>query len=225
MATFHITRWPGNCSLFEPDPAVIDAFHGIGASDPGGNFFVTATERVQTTRLDDVSNIPATDYIKLDIQGAELCVLENGRRTLSHAIVVEAEAAFVPLYRDQPLFCDLHAFMRSRGFAFHRFMDVAGRCYRPFCPSDHSLPLSQPLWADAIFVRDPLKVGRWSDCDLLIGSVVLHELYGSFDLALRLLAEHDRRNNGRLSRLYIERFQELETVPSGFISLAHVRVP
>ena len=221
MATFHITRWPGNCSLLEPDPAVIDAFHGIGASQPGGNFFVTTTERVQTTRLDEVRNLPSPDFIKLDIQGAELTVLQNGTATLSHALVVEVESAFVPLYRDQPLFGDLQMFLCSRGFTFHRFMDVAGRCFLPFALNDPSIPVSQPLWADAIFVRDPLKLGRWTGCDLLIGAMLLHELYGSFDLVLRLLAEHDRRQNTSLSQRYIERFHELGSVPAQFFSLAH----
>lgn len=224
-ATFHITRWPGNCSLLEPDPAVIDAFHGIGASHSGGNFFVMSTERVQTTRLDAIGDLPSPDFIKLDIQGAELSVLENGLNTLSHALVVETEAAFAPLYRDQPLFGDLHMFMRSRGFAFHRFMDIAGRCYQPFALSDPSIPVSQPLWADAIFVRDPIKLSRWTGVDLLIGAVILHELYGSFDLVLRLLAEHDRRHSGQLSPAYIERFREMGSVPANFASLAHVAQP
>lgn len=224
-ATFYITRWPGNCSLFEPDPAVIDAFHGIGASHPGGNFFVTATERVQTMRLDAIGNLPFPDFIKLDIQGAELVVLQNGLNTLSHALVVEAEAAFVPLYRNQPLFADLHSFMRSRGFIFHRFMDIAGRCYQPFALNDPTIPVSQPLWADAIFIRDPLTLRSWTGVDLLIGAVLLHELYGSFDLVLRLLAEHDRRHSSGLSAVYIERFRELGSVPAGFVSLAHAPHP
>ena len=53
-ATFHVTRWPGNCSLFEPDPSVIDCFCGIGAAAIDANFHVVRTENVRTFRLDDL---------------------------------------------------------------------------------------------------------------------------------------------------------------------------
>lgn len=51
MATFHVTRWPGNCSLFEPDGSVVDVFNGLGKSTPDGNFHVLSTARVQTALL------------------------------------------------------------------------------------------------------------------------------------------------------------------------------
>lgn len=83
------------------------------------------------------------------------------------------------------------------------------------------MPISQPLWADAIFVREPLQFGQWTNSDLLIGAVLLHEMYCSLDLVLRLLVEHDRRHGGSLSPAYIGRLHELGSVPSQFISLAH----
>lgn len=221
MATFHVTRWPGNCSLLEPDPPVVDAFNGLGASHPEGNFHVLSTERVQTTRLDDVPELPRPDFIKLDIQGAELSVLRHGRETLRRAIVVECEVLFVPLYRDQPLFGDLQVFMRNEGFLFHRFMDLTGRSFRPFPIADASMPVSQPLWADAVFVRDPIRLAGWTDADLVIGAIVLHDLYASFDLVLRLLAEHDARTASNLAGHYVALLQQVSPLPDGFVSVVH----
>ena len=196
--TFHVTRYPGCSSLFEPDPLVIDAFFGIGAADRTGNFHVERTLRLGTERLDDVPDLPQPDLLKLDIQGAELLVLTHGSRLMSRALVVEAEAEFVALYRDQPLFGDLHRFMADQGFWLHRLENMQGRCYRPFATDDPSRAVSQPLWCDAVFVRDPGRLHRWSDDDLLVGATILHECYGSCDLALRLLAAFDdRRRTGR----------------------------
>ena len=165
-------------------------------------------------------NLPRPDFIKLDIQGAELMVLENGRTALSRALVVESEAEFVPLYHNQPLFGELHAFMRGQGFLFHRFMNIAGRCYRPFATHNPVQPMSQPLWADAVFVRNPLALQAWPTPDLLAGAALLHEMYGSYDLVLRLLAEHDRRERTTLGPAYVAELQRLETIPVGFVSLA-----
>ena len=75
-ATFHLARFPGCSSLYRSDPGVIDLFSAIGASI-GGNFTVKSTEEVQTTRLDDVPDMPVIDYLKLDVQGAELDVLKG----------------------------------------------------------------------------------------------------------------------------------------------------
>jgi len=180
-----------------------------------------STERVQTTRLDDVPGLPRPDFIKLDIQWAELSVLRHGRQTLQRAIVVECEALFVPLYRDQPLFGDLQVFVRSEGFSFHRFMDLTGRSFRPFPMADASMPVSQPLWADAVFVRDPIRLAGWTDVDLVIGAIVLHDLYASFDLVLRLLMEHDARTASNLAGHYIALLQQISPLQDGFVSVVH----
>ena len=76
----HITRYPGCSSLYHPNVELIELFHAIGAADISGNFFVLRQEPVQTRRLDDVSECPPPDYLKLDVQGAELDVLEGAQR-------------------------------------------------------------------------------------------------------------------------------------------------
>lgn len=218
-ATFHLARYPGCSSLYAPDPAVIDAFCGIGASGLQGNFSVVATERVETVRLDDLP-VSNPDFLKLDVQGAELTILQNGRNRLSHAVVVEAEVEFLPLYREQPLFPDVHAFMAAEGFAFHRFMNMAGRCWQPFSTDDPAVPVSQPLWADAVFVRDPCRLERWATDQLPLAAHVLHDLYGSYDLALRLLAEHDRRSGARTAAAYVAALRAEPAIPATFFSAA-----
>src|SRR5262249_25635917 len=114
-AHLHRTRWPGCSSLYEPDPAVIDLFTQIAASE-AASFAVLETLSVETTRLDDVSDLPPTDYLKLDVQGAALDVLREGTRTLANACVLEVEVEFVPLYKGQPLFGDVQLFLRDHGF-------------------------------------------------------------------------------------------------------------
>lgn len=218
-ATLHIARYPGCTSLFQPDPDVVNAFVGIHATAPGGNFTTIATERVATTRLDDL-DLPPPDYIKLDIQGAELAALANGRRYLSNALVVEAEAMFVALYKAAPLCSDLHCFMDKEGFILHRYMNVAGRNWQPFMTDSPMTPTSQPLWADTVFVRDPTRLRLWSDDDLLVGARLLHALFGSYDLALRLLAAHDARRDSTYAAAYLDALRKEPLVPTQFFSAA-----
>jgi hypothetical protein len=53
--------------------------------------------------------------------------------------------------------------------------------------------MSQVLWADAIFVKDITRLDAYSDEQLLKASLILHQIYYSFDLLHILLVEYDRR--------------------------------
>lgn len=204
-ATLHVTHYPGCSSLYPPDPQVIDRFVGAWAQ-PEGNFHVVATLPVETSRLDDLvaaGTCPAPDYLKLDVQGGERDVLEGATRTLAGACVVECEVEFVPLYKGQPLFHDVAALLQAQGFLLHQLRDVAGQALRPFLLARSKLePLSQLLWADAVFVRDFTTAPAWPDAMLLKAALVLHDAYASADLAFQLLAEHDRRGGGDRARRY-----------------------
>ena len=207
-ATFHLTRYPGCSSLLTPDPKVIDMFMTIGCADPGGNFHVTKTEPVETARLDDIKPALDVDFIKVDAQGYELEIMRHGTSTIAGALVIECEVEFIPLYRDQPLFGDVQCFLRDRGFVLHKLIDVAGRPFRPFNTPNPYLPMSQVLWADAIFVRDFTRLEAYSDDELLQAAAVLDVVYSSYDLVGLLLTEYDRRVKTNVRQAYVSDLQK-----------------
>lgn len=201
--TLHICRYPGCSSLLRPNAPMINLFTGIGAEPETGNFAVIREQAVETRRLDGFA-IPPPDYMKLDIQGAELDALEGAGAMLDRLCVVEAEAGFVPLYEGQPLFGDLQRWFCDRGFLLHKMVDLGSRPYRPVRVGDNpAAPFSQWLWADAVFVRDPSALGVWPGAEsLLKAALVLHELYRSYDLALHLLRAYDAQAETRLAARY-----------------------
>ena len=77
-------------------------------------------------------------------------------KAIASAVIIECEVEFVPLYKEQPLFGDIQILLRERGFVLHKFLDIAGRSFRPANgPGGNPFTaMSQVLWADAIFVRD-----------------------------------------------------------------------
>jgi FkbM family methyltransferase len=81
--TLHHCQAQGMTSLLEPNPAVLDLFHGF--ADWGR---VVRTEEVDTVRLDDVKESEGLDLLKIDIQGAELMVFQNATRRLADALVI-----------------------------------------------------------------------------------------------------------------------------------------
>lgn len=199
-ARLHETRYPGCSSLYPPNPAVIDCFPAIGTRPPHGNFEVLAVHEVQTSRLDDVLTDGFPDFIKIDVQGAELDVLRHGTRAMRLATVIETEVEFVPVYLGQPLFGDMQRFMQEQGFLLHKLIDSVGLSMLHRSGPE---PVSQLLWCDAVFVRDFSRLDGYDAHDLLRTALMLHDMYGSYDLVARLLAEHDRRDGTDYAASYV----------------------
>ena len=218
-ATIYVTYYPGCTSIFEPDPFIIDKFFSIGTG-PKSNFEVIRTENAKTVRLDDISPRKNFDYIKLDIQGSELRVLQNGVDSLKSALVVELEAEFIPIYKDQPLFGDLQIFMREQGFIFHKFIDIASRCFRPMTFSDNVCEgMSQLLWTDAIFIRDFRDLTIYTNLDLIKTAYIMQDLYNSFDLVYFFLQEYDKRNLTPYALNYAKKLATFQEIPKHMLNL------
>ncbi len=113
-------------SLLEPNPAVLGLFHGFTQWAT-----VTSELPVTTRRLDDLSEIAALDFLKIDVQGSELSVFNGARERLKRAVAVHTEVCFLPLYKDQPLFGDIDIDLRSRGMIPHSVVDINKRTILP----------------------------------------------------------------------------------------------
>ncbi len=151
---FRLCHAPGMSSLLEPNRELLEYFHGF----PG---WARVRERrdIETVRLDDVGEIEGMDYLKIDVQGAELEIFRHGIERLSHCLIVHTEVEFLPMYVDQPLFSEVELFLRGLGFRFHRFAPLVSRMIQPLQAGQNVFAgLSQIFWADAVFVRDFTKL-------------------------------------------------------------------
>ena len=101
-----------------------------------------------TDTLDNVAKgIEGPFFLKLDVQGAELEVLEGGQETLSKAELVQLEVPFVPYNEGAPTLFEVFDYMRERDFVP---FDISGFA-RP-----NGIDLAQ---ADFLFTRteSPLR--------------------------------------------------------------------
>ena len=210
---YYTTQYPGCSSLYEPDPEMINQFQSIG-TEPNSNFSVIDKSTVQTVRLDNLLPSVAADLIKIDVQGAELVILDNAKKILRDTCVIETEVEFVQLYKKQPLFGDLQVFLKVMGFSFHKFIDVGSRCFRPMSFHDNQFSgMSQMLWADAIFVRDFSRFDNYTNDQLLKTAFIMHDVYSSFDFTYRLLNEFDSRNDTRYTHSYVKKLLLNQPLP------------
>ncbi len=174
--TLYLTRRPGMVSLLKPDMAHLEFFDSMPESGA-----VEATMATSTVRLDDLSEVPHCDLLKLDIQGAELSALENATRHLANAAMVITEVSMVTLYEQQPVMGTMDLALRAHGFVPHCFADAT--CW-PIA-TEVRVPKIDPhqvLEIDLVYVRDftkPMLSEHWKQLAMLA-----HHVCGSYDLAM-----------------------------------------
>lgn len=190
----------GMTSLFEPNPEILNLFYGFPEWGT-----VKDVQTVKTVRLDDVPEVGEVDYLKLDIQGSELLVLQNATRCLSSCLVIQLEVEFLPLYKGQPLFSEVEQFLRAHGFTIHKFWPLKSRPLKPLVVGDNiRANYGQIFWADAVFVRDLTRLDRLSSTQLKTLATIAEDVYASHDLALRVVTLLDERHGTRHADRLVE---------------------
>ena len=91
-------------------------------------------------KLDSIVHQPI-DFLKIDVQGYELEVLKGSARSLLDVAVIYIEVSFVELYKQQPLFFDIHAFLTKFGFKLFNLYELS------------SSTTGRLLWCDAVYIR------------------------------------------------------------------------
>ncbi len=186
--TLHVCNH-GWTSLLEPDPAALEFFNTFRQLGR-----VEQRLPIATRRLDDIAELPAIDFLKMDVQGAELMVLQNGREKLAVCVAAQLEVSFVTLYRNQPPFGAIDLEMRAQGFIPHRFVDIKRWAIAPaVIAGDPRVPGNQLLEADILYVRDLTRADAMTDDQLKKLAAVAHHVARSPDLAARALVELEKR--------------------------------
>ena len=196
---FHICHAPGMSSLLKPNEKMLSYFNGL--PDWGA---VQRIERIQTRRLDDIPEITSPDLLKIDVQGAELEIFSHAPRVLGELVAIHTEVAFVPIYHDQPHFSDVDLALRKKGFLLHRFANLTSRVFSPIVVNnDLYAGLSQAFEADVVYIRDFTRFRELPAQKLLKLAVILHEIYGSYDVAYEALACYDDAAGTRISKDFL----------------------
>lgn len=111
---FHVTKGGGH--------------HGTGSSifkESGEQETVTELREMQT--LDSIlskADVQEFDFIKLDVQGAELKVLAGAPKTLAKAEFVMLEASLLPYNEGAPMLAEIIAWMQAHDFVVYDVMDL-----------------------------------------------------------------------------------------------------
>ncbi len=181
------TRKPMCSSHFMPNREFLARFPQIERFD------VVASTEVNCSTVDDLlsSTAKSIDFIKLDLEGGELAVLEGATATLRTCMGLHVEVCFQSLRVGQPLFADIQRFLNSHGIEFLDFVALMRWERRAF--SD----LGQAIFADALFLRSPENLVSTPNGQALSTAkarayLAILLIYERFDVAERFLEAFER---------------------------------
>lgn len=204
-ATFHMNRMRATSSLLSGNQDLAAKFSLLGEA-----LETTDRQAVETSRLDDLlandSDFGgAIDFLKVDVQGGSLQVLEGATACLARTLVCHVEAEFSEIYRDEKLFSEIDRFMRGQGFVLLDFARLGRQRYKSFDSSaTYFFQAGRLLWADCIYVRHLDKMTELSTSELLKLAIICHEIYQKPDCTAEALGFYDERTNTLLRDDFID---------------------
>jgi hypothetical protein len=201
MAKLHVLAKPSGSSLFPPNP---DLMFRFGPTSYGTLAKVIEVPVITLSDFIDKYARPLPNLLKLDVQGAELAIFQSTKpEHWRDILAIQTEVEFAELYAGQPLFGDVDAHLRARGFILFDLLPV--RSYRFEGEKSHAQlrrhlniqknrqDISCRLIAgDALYLRSPEAVLAGGDLSAILKLFVILLLYRFLDEAL-WLAEAARK--------------------------------
>jgi FkbM family methyltransferase len=189
--TFHLNNVDATSSLLPLNHALTDQLVDLS------HLRTVQTEDVATSRLDDVlGGVGQVDFLKLDIQGFELPVLQHAAHTLARTQVVHCEIGFAPIYAGQALFSEIEMLLRAAGFYlldFHslcRYQHIGTAC----------ATRDRLGWGDAVFFRESSLLT--DPAALLAQCLVALLVYDKPSTAAALAQRYDAATGAHLAALF-----------------------
>lgn len=184
------TDHPMCASLYRPNGELLSQYNGLEVARLKS---VTTIDTISLDYFTKSNGIETVDFIKIDIQGAELDVFMGGTNTLLNVVAIVSEVEFIPLYYKQPLFGDVCNYLTEQSFMFHKFLGMAGRTLKPLVVKNDVCFATQHMWSDAVFIRNILDIPNFNP-EKLLKMGILTYLYGSPDVSYHCFKIFDEQH-------------------------------
>lgn len=176
---FYVIRYPGSSGFYPPN---IDFTNRLRNRD---YLNIIGTAEIRTITLDSLNLTP--DFIKLDTEGSELEILEGGLETLRGTLGISIEMAFTELFKGQPLFREVDAFLAAQGFTLYDLETYRLDRVHPNKTGMSNGDEGQVIIGQGLYFRDIYKqLDNYTD-ETILKLASLFELFKLNDCAFEIL--------------------------------------
>ena len=164
---FYVCQGQGSSSFYPANREFIERF------DAQSSQLMTIRQTIEqeTISLDtfcEQENLTQLDFIKLDVEGSELDILQGGKECLKQVIGLSLEVLFHSFLRNQPTFSEIDLWLQEQGFYLYDLASYRHGRKDFDLPSDSygNTQDGQVLWAQALYLRDGFQELDRSDSSL-----------------------------------------------------------
>lgn len=180
---FYVTKNPACSSFLEPNPSFFGQF-----IDTAEDIEIRSVIKLPVVTLDEYlpkEGIRSIDFIELDTQGSELDILKGAEKFLRDSVLgLRIEVEFSPIYKDQPLFSDVDAFVRSCGFVL---FDLSRHRYRRGSAPRTLATSGQLVYGHAYYMKDYRLISGPDAWLHILKLSMVADYFGAFDYAYEMV--------------------------------------
>lgn len=194
----YMTKKQECSSIFPPDKHFLAQFPEVQRFEVVDSINLKV-ERLSSELLNN-KGVNNADFLKVDTQGGELFILQGAQDLLINNLFgIEVEVEFVPIYINQPLFCDVDKLLQGAGY---QLFDLKRYYWKRTVGMGIGKVKGQIIFADALyfktyesFFKSMDKLGHEQKKAKIFKAISVCLIYGIYDYALYIC---DRAYNDNL---------------------------
>jgi len=200
----NICKAPGMSSFLKPNLDYLKLFHGFEEWAK-----IEGQEDVKTKKLNDIEE--EIDFIKIDVQGYEYEVLNNGTKKLKNIKVVQFESSPFPLYINEKSISEVLILLEKNGFMLHMFNKIHTRTFKPMVISnDKLIGLNHLFQMDCVMVKNFEEIKRFSKNELIKLILIMFYSFKSYDFVDYLICLLDENHGTKHINEYRKQLKNLK---------------
>ena len=194
----NICRYPGWTSFLEPDEDYVKKFHNFE-----NNSKIIKQIPMKTEKLDEINFEKEIDFFKIDVQGFESIIIENGLNKISDALVVQLELSPVPIYKKEKSMSYVSNLMEKLNFNLNMFHKINTKAFKPMIIANKTtIGLHTIFQLDCVFVRNFNEIEKLDQDKLKKLILIMFYSFKSYDFVDYLINKLDKVSNSNFIKEY-----------------------
>ena len=156
-------------------------------------------EKIKTEKLDNINFENEIDLLKIDSQGYESIIIDNGKKTASDCLVVQLELSPIPIYKNEKKMSYVFNQVEKLGFNLNMFSTINTKTFKPVVIGKNPMDgLHTIFQLDCVFVPSFEKLNNLSEEKLKKLILIMFYSYKSYDFVDYLIRLLDKKAKSNL---------------------------